>query len=327
MKGTTAILDAAAGNGMAALMRNGQLQDLLFDLDPADTTPIPGAIYRAVVDRPLKGMGAGMLRLGNGQSGFLKGMKGLAPGDTLLVQIATFADDGKAVPVSTKILFKSRYVIVTPSAPGINVSRSIKDEDQRDALLEIAHEARGEGTEGLILRSVCADAEPEAIAEDIEHTITLARDVMADVDGAEPELLLAAPTAALQAWRDWPSPEEVVETEGAFESHGVWEAIAALESPRTNLSGGAWMTVEPTRALVAVDVNTGGDFSPAAALKANLAAARELPRQLRLRGLGGQIVVDFAPMNKRNRTQIEGALRAALRQDSVETMLVGWTPL
>ena len=87
------------------------------------------------------------------------------------------------------------------------------------------------------------------------------------------------------------------------------------------------MYVEPTRALVAVDVNTGGNFSPAAGLKANLAAARELPRQLRLRGLGGQVVLDLAPMGKKDRRGFETALRAAFRADTVDTALVGWTPL
>ena len=83
----------------------------------------------------------------------------------------------------------------------------------------------------------------------------------------------------------------------------------------------------PTRALVAVDINTGGDTSPAAGLKANLAAAKELPRQLRLRGLGGQIVLDLAPMGKKERRGFESTLRAALRRDTTETALVGWTPL
>jgi Rne/Rng family ribonuclease len=87
------------------------------------------------------------------------------------------------------------------------------------------------------------------------------------------------------------------------------------------------MYVEPTRALVAVDVNTGGDTSPAAALKANLAAARMLPRALRLRGLGGQITVDFAPMSKAHRKQVEQSLRASFKNDPIETSLVGWSPM
>ena len=86
------------------------------------------------------------------------------------------------------------------------------------------------------------------------------------------------------------------------------------------------MMIEPTRALVAVDVNTGPDTSPAAALKANVAAARDLPRQLRLRGLGGQVVVDFAPMPKRDRHILDQVLKAAFKTDG-ESNLAGWTTL
>jgi len=87
------------------------------------------------------------------------------------------------------------------------------------------------------------------------------------------------------------------------------------------------MYVEATRALVAVDVNTGGDTSPAAALKANLAASRMLPRALRLRGLGGQLAIDFAPISKAHRKQVEQSLRASFRNDAIETSLVGWTTM
>lgn len=327
MSGLTAVLDPEAGHGMAALMRNGQLQDILVDPDPADPTPRPGAIYRSIVDRPLKGIGAGILRLPDGQSAFLKGLKGVSPGTALLVQVSAFAEAGKAAPVTTRLIFKSRYAIVTPDAPGINVSRSISDDAVRDSLQALAQAARGDGAEGLILRSACADLDQDGITEDISAMLELSRQVLSEASGAEPALLLDAPDAAVQAWRDWASPDEVVQRPGAFEALEVWDRIEALKSVRVDLSGGAWMTVEPTRALVAVDVNTGGDFSPAAGLKANLATARELPRQLRLRGLGGQIVIDFAPMNKRERVQVEGALRAALRHDGIDTTLVGWTPL
>jgi ribonuclease G len=93
------------------------------------------------------------------------------------------------------------------------------------------------------------------------------------------------------------------------------------------LPNGGYMWIEPTRALIAVDVNSGPDISLAATLKTNLAAAKELPRQLRLRGLGGQITLDLAPLAKKDRKQFENALRNAFRADSVETSLVGWTPL
>ena len=112
----------------------------------------------------------------------------------------------------------------------------------------------------------------------------------------------------------------------ALADAGIWEEVEALRRPEVAMGAGS-LSIEPTRALVAVDVNTGADLSPAAALKANLAAARELPRQLRLRGLGGQVVIDFAPLAKSDRPRIEAALTASLRGDGIDTIIVGWTPL
>jgi Rne/Rng family ribonuclease len=112
-----------------------------------------------------------------------------------------------------------------------------------------------------------------------------------------------------------------------LDAFGIWDEIDRLRDPRAPLGAQAWIAIEPTTALVAVDINTGGDFSAAAGLAANLAAARELPRQLRLRGFGGQITVDMAPLSRRDRPKVEQALRIAFHADPVETTLAGWTPL
>lgn len=95
-------------------------------------------------------------------------------------------------------------------------------------------------------------------------------------------------------------PDALFTEPGNFAEHGVDDMIDALSDPRVDLGGGHWMSVEPTRALVAVDVNTGTDTSLAAGLKADIAAARALPAALRCRGLGGQITVDMAPAPARN---------------------------
>ncbi len=116
-------------------------------------------------------------------------------------------------------------------------------------------------------------------------------------------------------------------SEGSFDDHGVLDALEGLTDAKVSLGTSGSMYIEPTRALIAVDVNTGNDTSMAAGLKTNLAVAKELPRQLRTRGLGGQIVLDLAPMQKKERRNFEGALRGALRSDPMETALVGWTPL
>lgn len=323
MKGRMIVLDHLGEREAAALMVDGKLTDLLVENDSA---PRPGAIFRAVCDRPIKGMGGMMLRLPEGETAFLRQAKGLAPGQSLLVQVTGYADGGKAVPVTDRVLFKSRYAIVTPGKPGINVSRKIKDDDARERLLACAHDAELSDGFGLILRSCAEDAEDDDIVEDIRSMDAMAVAIMADAIG-NAEALTEGDGPHGLAWREWVEPATIVTEAGGFEDQGVLDQMVALENPRVGLDGSAFMYVEPTRALVAVDVNTGGDTSPASALKANLAACKSLPLALRLRGLGGQIVIDMAPMSKAHRKQIESALRSALKADTVDTALVGWTPL
>jgi Ribonuclease G/E len=324
MKGRTIALGEIAGRKVAALIVDGQLDDLLV-AGPAQQ-PAPGAILRAIAGRPLKGQGGMMLDLPEGRSAFLRQTKGIAPGQALLVQVTGHAEPGKAVPVTTRLLLKSRYAIVTPEAPGVNVSRAIADEARHVALAALGGDAHLPDGAGLILRSAAESAEDEAVAADIAALVAAARAVLSDRAGRRPEVLLDGDDPHVVAWREWDA-DEVDGSPGALDRHGVPAMIDRLRDPAVPLAGGASMFVEPTRALVAVDVNTGGDTSPAAGLKANVAAARALPRALRCRGLGGQVTIDFAPAPKNDRRQIETALKAAFRADPVETVLAGWTPL
>lgn len=325
MIGRVIHLDEVEGRKAAALIVDGVLTELL--IDPADDTPLTGAIYRAVADRPMKGMGGMFVKLPSGTSGFLRQTEGLAPGQRLLVQVTGPAEPGKALPVTSRLLFKGKLAIVTPGAPGINISRRIRDEAVRDDLQAVADAAMtgADPQLGLIVRSAAEVADPDEIADEIAELRAICAAMQADLDGV-PELLLEGASAQDTAWRDWsdPVPDEVVE--GGFAEHGVLEMIDALRGPRVDLGGGHMM-IEPTRALIAVDVNTGSDTSPAASLKVNIAAARDLPRQFRLRGLGGQIVVDFAPMAKKDRAILDQVIKAAFKAEGGEATLAGWTTL
>ncbi|MEO1108929.1 MAG: ribonuclease E/G [Pseudomonadota bacterium] len=321
MKGRTIVLDHIKGREAAALMVDGKLDDFLI----AGDAPPPGTIYRAKADHPVKGQGGMFLTTADGPA-FLRQAKGLAPGALLLAQVTGYAEEGKALPVTDRVLFKSRYAIVTPDAPGLNISRSIRDEDARDQLLEIAHDMMGESPYGLILRSCCAVADAEEIAEDISAMLAQAEQILGD-PGTEPETLSEGDSPHVLAWRDWTDPADVFTETGGFETHGVLDALDIARGIQEPLAGGGYLFIEPTRALVSVDVNTGADTSLAAGTKANFACAKQLARALRVRGLGGQITLDLAPMPKKDRRGFEQALRTAFRHDSVETTLAGWTPL
>lgn len=321
MKGRTIILDHLNGRAAAALMVDGRLDDLLVEGD----APAIGTIYRARADRPVKGQGGMFMATPDGPA-FLRQVKGIAPGTMMLVQVTGFAEPGKAIPVTQKLLFKSRYAIVTPDAPGLNISRRIRDDDERDRLLEIGHDGIGDHKFGLILRSSCLGADADAIADDVAEMAAIAAQILQDTTGAEDKLTDGDGPHA-QAWREWTDPAEIITEPGGFELHGALDAIDVAMGIEEPLSGGGHFYIEQTRALIAVDVNTGADASIAAGTKANMACARALPRALRVRGLGGQITLDLAPMPKKDRRTFETALRAAFRTDSEDTALVGWTPL
>lgn len=316
MNGTQIILGEHRGRRAAARMVDGQLDDLL--IDAPDDRPGIGTVFRAICDRPVKGQGGMFVRLGDGLTGWHRNAKGMAPGQVLLVQVTGHAEAGKAVPVTDRVLFKSRYCIVTPGAPGLNVARSLEDDAERDRLLEIANDAVPDRAgHGIILRTACDGIDADTLADDLTQTWALAMQVLNDA-GTEAERLLDGPDAHTLAWRDWQGDALSEDWDTAA------DALEALRTPKVTADP-ATFYIEPTRALTAVDVNTpeGG----AGGLKANLALARALPRQLRLRGIGGQIVLDLAPMSKRDRKAFESALRTAFRADPIETSLIGWTPL
>lgn len=325
MKGALTVLGRLDGRGVAARLVDGRLQELRLDSGP----DAPEALFRGRLGRPAKGMGGAFVDLPDGRSGFLRQTAGLRPGQSLVLQVSGVAEPGKALPLTARLLLKGRHAICTPGAPGLNVSRRLRDAAERERLTALAADAMAAAPPdtGLILRSAAAGAGAEALTAEIAALLAQAGALAAAAAGP-PALLQPAPDAHAIARRDWPDGP-VQEGAAALAQHDIPGHIERLCRPAVALPDGAGMMIEPTRALVAVDVNTGADSTPAAGLKANLAAARELPRQLRLRGLGGQVVVDFAPMPRRDRGRLEQTLQAALRADpdGAGTTLAGWTPL
>jgi Ribonuclease G/E len=321
-------LGALRGRPAAALIVDGRVEDLILS-PPPGTPPGPGAVFRAVADRPAKGLGGLFLRLPGDVRAFLRDPAGIAPGQSLVVQVTGWAEPGKAVPVTRRLVLRSARAILTPGVPGLNLSRQTRAAD-RERLAALARDAMAGAPAdlGLILRRGAA-GDPDAARAEIAALRALADMLRAEAAGQGPALLLPAPDAHDLARRDWadPPPDAVETDPAAFAALGVPEAADAALRPDVALESGATMWIEPTRALVAVDVNTGADMGPAAALKANLAAVRELPRQLRLRGLGGQVVIDPAPLARKDRGGWEQVLKAAFRADPVETAPLGFTPL
>ena len=362
MKGRVIVLDDRG----AALIVDGRLDDLILDPPRGSRLPSSGDICVVRVARKLPKSGA-FCEMAGGGEGYLRDAKSVGQGERILTQVVSLPEPGKAVTLTTRLLIKGPRLILTPGAPGVNVSRKIGNTSERERLEEIVRTAQESNRSaprsdamGVILRTAARNETERALTREFHHLVGTWAACGTLLDGQGSSDHGHHGSAHSYALREWlfPRPDAILcdariarsiasadadhgpnaffgdesflplitPEPDPFEAAGVNDQIDALKSILISLDGGS-MTVEPTRALVAIDVNTGADFSPSAGLKANIAAARALPRQLRVRGLGGQIVIDFAPMPKQHRRTLEEAVKKAFRDDPVETSVIGWTGL
>ena len=319
------ILDELNGKEAAVLLRSNKLEDCFFSLmDERILTP--ENIYNGLIDRTVKGQGGAFIKLPNNTNGFLRNSKGLKLGEKILVQVTGYPDEGKAIPITNKIMLKGRTVIVTPFAKGINFSRQIKLEHEKLRILDALNSIFPDDLDfGIIVRSVARHSRSEEIQNEAKSYINKAKKILSGEE-KKPTRLVQGSSPHELALREWRISDDIKVIYNGFEDYGILDKLESLLNPKVEAGLGT-IFIESTRALVAVDVNTGKDFSLTSGLKANLNLARMLPRQLRLRGLGGQIVLDLAPMPKRDRKLFEIELKRAFKADPVDTTLVGWTPL
>ena len=355
MKGRVlAIARQASGGHIAALLQDGKLDDLLIDPPSPGHPPAVGAICVVRITRKLPKAGA-FCEMAGGAEGFLRDARAVSAGALQLVQVTSLPEPGKAVTLTSRLLFKGPRLILTPHAPGVNVSRRIGNTAERDRLTAcvsgaLANQNAPEGC-GVIVRSAARNADEDLLISELGLHLTAwnrAKDRL-DAGNLYTGTEGGALSTVLTSWLDpipdqvlctpnlWPEADNdlyplhpgldarTINEQDPIEASGADEELRLARGPTVPIAGGR-MSLEGTRALVAVDIDTGADFTPAAGLKVNLAAARELPRQLRIRGLGGLVVVDFAPMPKQHRRTLEEALRKAFRSDPIETALVGWSP-
>ena len=328
MKGSLTVLDRIDGYRCAALVVDGQLEDFLRDPDPS-WGPVPGTVMRAVIERRLASQGAWMARLPGGNSGFLRGLKKADEGQPVIVQVSGYPESGKATPVRGRVSLTGPFAVILPGQDGVFVSRSITCEERRRELHETGKRALADtGIQaGLVLRTGCEAADDQEILDCIGGLLESCRTIDAGRKGKGPDILLEATDSHQHARNEWMTGQDcrLDDREGSLERNQVAEQLDPFRGQLIELPNGANSSLEQTRAMVAIDVNTGHDLSHAAGHNANLHLARQLPRQLRIRGIGGQIVVDFAPMSKSLRNGLDRRMSEAFAADGNATTLVGWT--
>jgi Rne/Rng family ribonuclease len=359
------LVSVSPGQTRIACLARGRVVELHRFLH--GRTASVGNVYLGRITRIASGIGAAFVDIGDSRAGFLPlhghHHKELHEGARVIVQVTREAEHSKGAQLSTLARIPGRFLVFSPGGDGINVARRIEAEVESDRL-SAAISTFAQEHEGWIARTNAAGADLEALAREAE-TLRKVWSEITDAAGREkpPAVLHREPPpiarvlrdkagsgllrivvddsnafAAAKAFIDSYIPEARNKLQhhaglaSLFEQENVEAEFDALHQHRVSLQSGGSLVIDHTEALWAIDVNTGRNVSghspDATILATNLEAADEIARQIRLRDLGGLIVIDFVHMeHKADRDRVEDALQVAMADDPSPFRLAGFSEL
>ena len=291
----------------AAVIKDRQLFDLA--LDAAGTPPLYQSVWRVAVDRMIPKIGT-FVKLGSAGTGLLKDFQGRS-GETLIVQVKSVRCEDKAHIVTRDIALAGPRFVYLPLSPGVKTPRQTGKSVNQEAVITALAEA---GVEGGIIRTGAAKSGIEAIVVEASE---LRQRWLAMTASRETGLLLPGPDARQRLLLDY--AEQPVTLSAAECDTGL---LATLAGSKVDLGQGASLIIERTSALIAIDVNGG----PRSQADANMAAAHEIARQIRVRNLSGLIVIDFAAPGPKPGNALFKAMERALMPDPARPRIMGVTP-
>ncbi len=363
---------------IAAVFSEDQIQELVVATGEHQVSDI----HLGIVENVLPGIDAAFVNLGDTErNGFihvsdlgpvkLKKTAGsitelLAPQQKVLVQVMKEPTGNKGPRLTGNISLPGRYLVLIPYGKGVNLSRRIRDEEERSRLRALGILIKPAGM-GLLVRTEAEDMSEEAIIEDLEvlqgqwesvqqqalstrAPALLNRDddfiqrVLRDVYSGDVNRIVVDSHTGLKrvkqhimSWNGNRMPQGVLidqhrEGSSILEYFRVNAAIKEALKPRVDLPSGGYVIIERTEALTVVDVNSGSFTRSATAretvLWTNCEAATEIARQLRLRNIAGVIVIDFIDMDaRRDQLQVLEHFNKALRSDKARPQIAQLTEL
>lgn len=321
------VVERSPGETRIAIREGGRTVELRFDRLNASSRV--GAIFLARAIKIEPGIGA-FLDIGDRVAAFLpEGKERIVEGTTVAVQIVADAIAGKGSEV-TRLLVLDGGALALTAQPGLSVSRQLP-ESQRKRLRARLKPLLSDAAPGMLIRTSARES------DELEAIWKTLLDEWRKIESAarrEPPLRLWVPPDPLTLLLRQRRAERIVVGDAAlaaklriaekiecpFETLGIEDEIARVLVREIEISGGR-LLVEEGETLTAIDVNGSGDR-----LTLCLAAAREVAHVIRLRNLGGTLLVDFPFVDgKDSRVKIEAALKGALQADPLGVECLGWT--
>lgn len=276
----------------------------------------------------------------------------------LLVQVQKDSSDKKGARTSTHIKLTGKYIILLPQTTIVTISQKIMNEAEKERLIKIVKNNLPEGV-GAIIRTSAEQKEESILIDDIKDLNQKWNNIYEKFQKCDdkPQLLYKSPNIVEKLVLDLPDEKidsiisnnkkdienlkQIVNSEiklmleentNLLEKYELENQIEKTKQRKIWLNCGGFITIDPTEALVAIDVNsgkyTGKTSLEETVYKVNYEATIEIAKQLRLRDIGGIIIIDYIDMkNSDNKEKIEKLLKETLKQDRAKTQVEGFTKL
>lgn len=288
----------------------------------------------------------------------------VSEGDDLLVQVLKDPLGTKGARLTTFVTVPSRYLVYMPFGSGVGISARIEDEEERGRLKTALENVLTEDSGGYIIRTAAEGASAEALWADklfldrlwgsiqdtaktakpgdlVHEDLSLELRVLRDLMGTEMDKVSVDSAAQFDRMKSFaarfvPELEPIIELYSGrrpiFDLYGIEDEIERALERKVPLKSGGYVIFDQTEAMTTVDVNTGGYVGhrnlEETIFRTNLEAALAIARQLRLRNLGGIIIIDFIDMvEEEHRGQVLQALSQAMESDHAKSQIMDVSPL
>lgn len=287
----------------------------------------------------------------------------IKPNQSILVQVKKDSNNIKGARVSTNIQVPGKFVIILPENDFITVSQKIEDIEERKRLINIVQKKKENMKIGIIIRTAANGRNEEEIKEDIENTLNEWKSIKENFEKTEEKvpriikenesilekiILDIAYNGLEKIYVNTKNTEEQVENilrnmniktikvkleeKDLEKKYDICEQIEKMKNRKVWLKCGGFITIDKTEALTAIDVNsgkfTGKENLEKTVLKVNKEATVEIANQLRLRDIGGIIIIDYIDMEEeKSREEIKEILRQNLKLDRAKTQIMEFTKL
>ena len=285
--------------------------------------------------------------------------KVLKPNQKILIQVKKDSDNKKGARVSTHISLPGRFVVIMPNIDFITISQKIEDKAKKDELIKCIKENLPEGF-GAIVRTSAKKVSKEEIKKDIDALLEKWKKIESEYNSKNENTRLICESENVvekmlidlsvngidkittNSKEEYEKVKELVKNsnievvfenkQNLIEEYGLIGQLEKMENRKIWLNCGGFITIDKTEALTAIDVNTGkftgNKDLESTIFKVNKEATIEIAKQLRLRDIGGIIIIDYIDMkNKENKEKIESLLKEELKGDRAKTQVEGFTKL